>query len=75
MNEAFTGQGMSRVDGKLKVCGRATFAGEQAVPKMTHAALLTSTVPEGRISKMAGRAYVGDALVAEAELMSTVVDR
>ncbi len=30
---------------------------------------------KGRICKMAGRAYVGDALVAEAELMSTVVDR
>ena len=52
MNEAFTGQGMNRVDGKLKVCGRATFAGEQAVPKMAHATLLTSTVPEGRITRM-----------------------
>ena len=56
MNEAFTGQGMNRVDGKLKVCGRATFAGEQAVPKMAHATLLTSTVPEGRITRMDTRA-------------------
>jgi UDP-3-O-[3-hydroxymyristoyl] N-acetylglucosamine deacetylase/3-hydroxyacyl-[acyl-carrier-protein] dehydratase len=30
---------------------------------------------KGRICKMAGKAYVGGALVAEAELLSTVVDR
>jgi hypothetical protein len=30
---------------------------------------------KGRICKMSGKAYVGDALVAEADLLSTVVDR
>lgn len=30
---------------------------------------------KGRICKMMGKAYVGDQLVAEAELLSTVVDR
>ncbi len=46
------GQGMNRVDGTLKVCGRATFAAEFAVPGVTHAVIVTSTVPKGRITRM-----------------------
>jgi hypothetical protein len=30
---------------------------------------------KGRICKMSGKAYVDDTLVAEADLLSTVVDR
>ena len=36
---------------------------------------LTLLKLKGRICKMAGKAYVGDQLVAEAELLSSVVDR
>ncbi len=53
------GQGMNRVDGKLKVCGRATFAAEFAVPGVTHAVLVTSTVPKGRVTRMATAAAEG----------------
>ncbi len=51
-----TGQPMNRVDGRLKVCGRATYAAEFALPGMAHAVLLTSTVPTGRIARMETRA-------------------
>ncbi len=47
-----TGQGIDRVDGKLKVCGRAPFAAEFQVPDVVHAVMVTSTVPSGRIVRM-----------------------
>jgi xanthine dehydrogenase YagR molybdenum-binding subunit len=47
-----TGQGIDRVDGKLKVCGRAPFAAEFQVPNVVHAVMVTSTVPSGRIVRM-----------------------
>ena len=47
-----TGQGMSRVDGRAKVCGRATFAAEFALQGMAHAVIVTSTVPSGRVSRI-----------------------
>jgi xanthine dehydrogenase YagR molybdenum-binding subunit len=47
-----TGQGIDRVDGKLKVCGRAPFAAEFQVPRVAHAVMVTSTVPSGRIIRM-----------------------
>ena len=47
-----TGQGIDRVDGALKVCGRAPFAAEFAVPGVVHAVLVTSTVASGRIIRM-----------------------
>jgi xanthine dehydrogenase YagR molybdenum-binding subunit len=47
-----TGRGIDRVDGKLKVCGRAPFAAEFQVPNVAHAVMVTSTVPSGRIVRM-----------------------
>ena len=47
-----TGQGIDRVDGTLKVCGRAPFAAEFAVPGLAHAVLVTSNVASGRIVRM-----------------------
>jgi len=44
------GQGLDRVDGPLKVCGRARYTGDIAVPRMAHAALVTSTIACGRIA-------------------------
>jgi xanthine dehydrogenase YagR molybdenum-binding subunit len=47
-----TGQGIDRVDGKLKVCGQAPFAAEFATPNVVHAVIVTSTVPSARIVRM-----------------------
>src|SRR5204862_6712347 len=46
------GQGIDRVGGKLKVCGRAPYAAEFARPGLVHAVMVTSTVPSGRIVRM-----------------------
>jgi xanthine dehydrogenase YagR molybdenum-binding subunit len=45
-----TGQGISRVDGALKVCGQAPYAAEFKVPNTVHAVLVTSTIASGRIA-------------------------
>ncbi len=47
-----TGQGIERVEGALKVTGRAPFAAEFAPPGLVHAVLVTSSVPSGRIVRM-----------------------
>jgi xanthine dehydrogenase YagR molybdenum-binding subunit len=47
-----TGEGIDRVDGRLKVCGRAPYAADFAVPNLAHAVLVLSTVPSGRIVRM-----------------------
>jgi len=47
-----TGQGIDRVDGRLKVTWRAPYAAEFAVPGLAHAVLVTSTVASGRIVRM-----------------------
>ena len=43
MSSPLVGQGIDRVDGKLKVCGRAPFAAEFVLPNLTHGVLVTST--------------------------------
>ena len=50
------GQPVDRVDGRLKVTGRATFAYEHKIPNAAHAVLLTSTIAKGRITSMDTRA-------------------
>src|SRR5256885_6306952 len=44
------GQPLTRVDGRLKVTGRATYATDYQVPNVAHAVMITSTIPNGRIS-------------------------
>jgi xanthine dehydrogenase YagR molybdenum-binding subunit len=46
------GDPLSRVDGKLKVTGAAKFSAEFQIPKLSHAVLLLSTIPNGRIANM-----------------------
>ena len=46
------GQPLTRVDGKLKVTGAATYAAEFARPNLTYAALIQSTVASGRVSRI-----------------------
>lgn len=43
------GQPVNRVDGRLKVTGRAKYSAEFQLPNMTYAVLLQSTITKGRI--------------------------
>ena len=47
---AFIGRPVSRVDGRQKVTGAATYAAEFRMPGLAHGALLRSTVANGRIA-------------------------
>ena len=49
MTTAFIGQPISRVDGRQKVTGGATYAAEFEVPNVAHAAVVRSTIANGRI--------------------------
>jgi xanthine dehydrogenase YagR molybdenum-binding subunit len=54
---ATIGTPTSRVDGRAKVMGLARYAGEFNVPRLAHAAVVTSTIARGRIARIdAGRA-------------------
>ncbi len=46
------GQPIDRIDGRLKVTGRAPYAYEQKVPNAAYAVLIMSTVAKGRIVSM-----------------------
>jgi xanthine dehydrogenase YagR molybdenum-binding subunit len=47
-----TGKGIDRVDGRLKVCGRATYAGDHRPPRLAYGVLLLSSVAAGRIVRI-----------------------
>ena len=50
MITAVIGKPISRVDGRLKVTGGATYAAEFDVPNVAHGAIVRSTVASGRIT-------------------------
>jgi xanthine dehydrogenase YagR molybdenum-binding subunit len=52
MSATGIGQPLPRVDGRLKVTGRATYAAEFALPKLTYGALIQSTIANGRVVKI-----------------------
>jgi xanthine dehydrogenase YagR molybdenum-binding subunit len=52
MSATVIGQPFPRVDGRLKVTGRATYAAEFARPKVTYGALIQSTIANGRVVKI-----------------------
>ena len=52
MSTAFIGQPVSRVDGRLKVTGGATYAAEFEAPRLAHGAIVRSTVANGRIASI-----------------------
>jgi xanthine dehydrogenase YagR molybdenum-binding subunit len=52
MSAPVIGQPLPRVDGRLKVTGRATYAAEFARPKVTYGALIQSTIANGRVVKI-----------------------
>jgi xanthine dehydrogenase YagR molybdenum-binding subunit len=43
------GQGIDRLDGRLKVTGQATYAAEHRIPRLAYGMMVLSTVPKGRI--------------------------
>src|ERR1700710_2834413 len=49
---AIIGQPISRVDGPAKVTGSATYAAEFNLPGLAYAAMVLSTIPRGRISRI-----------------------
>jgi xanthine dehydrogenase YagR molybdenum-binding subunit len=52
MSATVIGQPLPRVDGRLKVTGRATYAAEFARPKVTYGAPIQSTIANGRVVKI-----------------------
>ncbi|MFL5957082.1 MAG: xanthine dehydrogenase family protein molybdopterin-binding subunit, partial [Solirubrobacterales bacterium] len=52
MTTALIGQPVSRIDGRQKVTGAATYAAEFDVPGQAHAAIVRSTVASGRIASI-----------------------
>ncbi len=52
MTTALIGQPVSRVDGRQKVTGRATYAAEFEVPGLAHGAIVRSTIAHGRIASI-----------------------
>ena len=52
MSTTFIGQPISRVDGRDKVTGRATYAAEFRADNVAHAAVVRSTVARGRIASI-----------------------
>ena len=46
---ATIGQPLTRVEGKLKVTGTATYAAEFQRPKLAYGALIQSTIADGRV--------------------------
>ncbi len=49
---AFIGRPQSRIDGPLKVCGRATYTTDVDLPGMLHAVPVGSTIASGRITSL-----------------------
>ncbi|MBD8533426.1 MULTISPECIES: xanthine dehydrogenase family protein molybdopterin-binding subunit [unclassified Massilia] len=43
------GQGIDRVDGRLKVTGAATYSAEHKLQGLAHAVMVLSTIPKGRV--------------------------
>src|SRR5438874_1768014 len=52
MSATLIGRPLARLDGKLKVTGRATFVAEVARPKLAYGALIQSAIANGRFTKI-----------------------
>jgi xanthine dehydrogenase YagR molybdenum-binding subunit len=53
--DKLVGQPMDRIDGRLKVTGRAAYAYEQRVPNAAYGVLVTSTIAVGKIAAIDAR--------------------
>jgi xanthine dehydrogenase YagR molybdenum-binding subunit len=56
VSEAVTGKGIDRVDARLKVTGKATYAAEVPVANVAHAVVVCSRISKGRIASLDARA-------------------
>ncbi|MGD0678428.1 MAG: xanthine dehydrogenase family protein molybdopterin-binding subunit [Polyangiaceae bacterium] len=56
MNQPITGRAIDRVDGKLKVTGRATYAAEVAVANVCYGVVVGSAIAKGTIASVDSRA-------------------
>jgi xanthine dehydrogenase YagR molybdenum-binding subunit len=54
--DTYIGKPMDRVDGRLKVTGRALYSADHPVPNLVHGVLVTSTIAKGRVAKMDAKA-------------------
>lgn len=54
--EDLIGKPLNRIDGRLKVTGRAPYAYEHNVPNVAYGVLVMSTIPKGRIASIDTRA-------------------
>jgi xanthine dehydrogenase YagR molybdenum-binding subunit len=52
MTTEFIGKPISRVDGRQKVTGRATYAAEFDLPRLAYGAIVRSTVAKGRVASI-----------------------
>jgi xanthine dehydrogenase YagR molybdenum-binding subunit len=52
MTTALIGQPVSRIDGRQKVTGGATYAAEFRMPNVAQAAVVRSTIANGRITSI-----------------------
>src|SRR5260221_9910479 len=52
MDKAFLGQSVDRVDGKLKVTGRALYSADQSIPNICYGYLLQSSIAKGKIQSI-----------------------
>jgi len=52
MSATVIGQPLARIDGRLKVTGRATYAAEFPRPKLAYGALIQSAIANGRVAKV-----------------------
>ena len=50
------GQPLDRVDGRMKVTGKATYTADQIVPNLAHGVLVMSSIAKGRITSIDTRA-------------------
>jgi xanthine dehydrogenase YagR molybdenum-binding subunit len=46
------GQGIDRLDGRLKVTGQATYSAEHKIPRLAYGMMVLSTIPKGRIASI-----------------------
>ncbi len=51
----YVGKPIDRVDGRLKVTGRARYSADHPVPNLVHGVLVTSTIAKGTVSKIETR--------------------
>ncbi len=55
MSSPSVGQGLDRVDGRLKVTGQATYSAEIPVAGIAHAVMVSATISRGRIAAIGTR--------------------